>query len=713
MLLESPSVSLPGVELVVALNFTPVDVVGRSMAEETSGTVKNTVFNQGQILNMVQIGNLHGHLAIYLGDIGQLATEEVRKDYQEYLEATFVPPDRATYDRFQRDFSKERLAVLIGEPGSGRETTAIALHSSIGLSVHSVSLSEDVDSQAKAPEIRGGGPGGILSRTHPLPGIGYLVDLSGLRKVDSTIFAELHSLVARVTEKEAALTVIARPGQLDGELINVSTLNVYRPAGIEVFASHLGHLFDESVRDAWTSWRSVAELMRNASPADAARLARIAFQVKNSGHDGESFDTWVRTSIDAYGDWGADIRGWFDEHSGTDAAVWVRIILISTAFLEGTNASQMLASADLLARELKVASGDAGGLFGLGVDPTLEKVGAIRGPADVVQFRKPDYASAVLVYVWEQHPRIKEELFSWTEFLIAESKSELADTVRKAWASLALLRKDQGLTVALFNRWSRAGKTRQSAADFAADIASSPDFGSAMRARLYEVARNPTSDHQAVAVARACANYGRVNPGSALVRLKWLAEAESERTRKAVLEALEELAKDKGRWFDVIDALLQEWCGSNASENRRRIAHRFLIRSLAASESGVPALLTWLNTYSGKDKEGVGDYIADMWGALLNTEDVALALEASGTWISCTLEDENRFEEIDDIFIRAAVGGEEAEGGEEKTKGRILTAMTMVNQWCVFNGVDPRINTIYMLQAHLLSSHTPVGLTST
>ncbi|MDT0330021.1 hypothetical protein [Nocardiopsis lambiniae] len=685
------------------------------MAEPVSGTVKNTLVNWGQILKMVQIGNLHGHLAIYLGDMGRLTTEEVRNEYQQYLEATFVPADQENFDRFQKYFSEDgkRLAVLVGEPGSGRETAAIALHSSIGLSVHSISLSEALGSPVKVSESQNEAPDILLSRTHPLSGVGYLVDVSGLRRIDDKTLGELSALASRVVAEKAALTIVARPGQLDGELIHVPVLHVRRPAGIDVLARHLGHLFGAAIRNAWVSWNSVTELMRTASPADAARLARIAFQIKNSGYDGGGFDTWIRTSIDAYGDWASDIRGWFEEHRGGDAEVWSRVVLITTAFLEGNSADDVLGSADLLAHELKIGPGDAGGLTGLGVDPTLELVGAHRAPDGLVRFRKPDYASAVLVYLWEQHPRLRESLRSWTDSLITEVSSKPATTLRSTWTRLALLRRDQALTVDLFNRWSREGKTRLSAAVFAAEIASSPDFGSAMRARLYDAARSPVSEHQAVAVAYACALYGEVNPASALVRLKWLAEADSDRVRRAVLRALEDLAGNDERWFDVVDALLQEWCGVGTSDGRRSVAHRFAVRSLAASDHGVPLLLTRMNTYTGLDRQGMGDYIADLWGALLDTEDEEIALQAVGTWVSCTLEDETRFDDIEELFIRAVVGGGEAEVTGEKVKGRILTAMRMINQWCTGNGVDPRVNTVYTLQARLLASHVPGGASST
>lgn len=658
------------------------------MAEHIAGTVDNTFVNLGQILKLVQVGNMHGNISIHLGDMVHTETEAILGEYQKYLVATFSPADPEAYQRFEKVFDEQRQAILTGEPGNGRETAAIALHASCGLRVHSIPLDEK-------PRMR-------LARTFPAPGNGYLVDLSALTRINDPTIKELRALGARAVASEAALTIITRPGQLVGELHEVPVFTVRRPQGIDVLSQHLHSLFEESTQKVWTTWRDVRHRMRDAGPADAVRLARIAYQSKPTD-DRTCTETWIRKTLSAYGDWRSELDGWFAEHRGDDA-VWDRIVLISAAVLEEQDPSDVLDAADALARVVGVPPGQAGGLSGLGVDPTLEAVGARRTQGRGVCFTRPEYADAVLEYVWEQLPRFREHLVTWVSELVAETNSRLVAPVREACARLALLRRDQSLTVDFFDRWAQSGSTRQVAADFAAEIASSPDLGRAIRDRLYSIARKPASDHQAVAVARACAVYGRTNPVSALVRLKWLAQAESERARQAALDALEELAKDTELWFEVVDALLNEWCHEGVATARRETALRFLVRALTASTEGIPERLLWSRTYT--DSTRATDHVADMWGTVLDQGDEALAREAVGTWFSCVLEDASRFEDVAGVLVRAVSGGDRGLN-EERVNRRIVIAGRMVVRWCEHHGVDIGHKAVYALQARLYGVHGP------
>ncbi|WP_160050522.1 hypothetical protein [Nocardiopsis sp. FR4] len=653
------------------------------MADQITGAVDNTFVNLGQILKLVQIGNMHGHISIHLGDMVHTETEAVLGEYQKYLAATFSPAEPEAYQRFRKVFDDQGRGVLEGEPGNGRETTAIALHTSRGLRVHSIPLDEK-------PRMR-------LARTMPVPGNGYLVDLSALPRIEEPVVTELRALGVRAAAAGAALTVLARPGQLLGELHEVPVFRVRRPPGITVLAGHLEYLLGASEQRVWTTWGAVQDKMRDAAPADAVRLARIAYQSRPTDSR-TCTETWTRNALSAYGDWRGELDGWFAEHRGDTAAAWDRIVLITTAMLEGREASEVFTAADALARILDVRPGDVGGLSGLGVDPSLEVVGARRTRDRGVCFTRPEYADAVLEYVWEQLPRLRGHLVTWTGDLIAEGSPQLAAQIWRACERLALLRGDQALTVTFFDHWTQDGRTRQAAVDFAATVAESPDFGRAIRRRLYDIAKKPSSDHQAVAVARVCALYGLSNPVSALVRLKWLAQAESERARQAALDAVETLAGEAERWFDVVEAVLDGWCHEGVPARRRQVAFRFLVRALAGSEDGAPEMLVWLRTYGDGDR--AADRVADMWGTVLDQGDEALAQDAVGTWVSCVLEDASRFEDVANVLVRAVNGGDGLLSEERKNR-RTVTAGRMIVLWCERNGVDFRNSAVHALQARL------------
>lgn len=660
------------------------------MTENFAEAVNNTFTNLGQILKLVQIGNMHGHLSIHLGDMVHTETEALLGEYQRYLVDTFSPAEPEAYRRFQQIFDKQRWAVLTGEAGDGRETTAIALHSSLGLRVHAIPLDE-------RPRIR-------LARTFPTPGNGYLVDLSALGSVEDSTVTELRALKNRMSESGAALTILTRPGQLGDKLYDAPVFTVHRPRGIDVLSRHLHHLIGKSKQEVWTRWPGVENVMRDAGPADAVRLARIAYQSQPTD-DMTCAETWIRETLKAYGDWKSELDGWFAEHKG-QAAVWDRIVLISVAVLEGREASEVFDAADSLARVAGEETGDAGGISGLGTDPTLETVGAKRVPDAGVRFTRPEYADAVLEYVWEQLPRFHEYLLTWTSELATGANSQLAVRIRESCARLALLRKDQGLTVKFFDRWAQSGRTGQIAADFAAEIAISPELGRAMRQRLYNVAKKPSSDHQAMAVARACAIYGRTNPASALTRLKWLAQAESDKARQAALDAVETLAEESELWFEVIDTVLREWCNEGVTAARREVALRFLARDLAASTEGVPERLLWLRAH--KDTARASEYVANMWGVILDQRDEDLAREAADLWFSYAFEDESGFEEVARVLVRA-VGRGGGDLSEERVNRRTVAVGRMVVRWCERTGVDIGHKTAYTLQARLYGAQGPAA----
>ncbi|WP_460745999.1 hypothetical protein [Nocardiopsis oceani] len=660
----------------------------------------SAVFNNPvEFLKMVQLGHLHGNLFIYQYNAEGLEPEAKSWQYQKYLADTFHPASREAYERFVELFKDRRWAVLVGEPGSGRETAAIALHTSCGLQVHQVQFGQVNDNPDETPHSR-------LSRTKLIPGAGYIVDLTMLKSLDGRVVDAIRELRQKLDGHDSALTVITPPGTYDTAFPDAPVFQVDRPHAIDVLAEHLKYFPDAEGIEALARWPQVKTLMAKASPADAVRMANVGLRAHAARDTHEIMSTWINEAIGIYGDWKAELDRWFDEHRGGPEAAWTRIVLISVAAFEGLDSERVLSAADTLAPMLRVEKGDAGGLTGLGVEPTLRLVGAERGKDGRVRFTKPEYAAAVLDYVWSQLPRIHTELLAWTDAIAAEHPKECLDAVRDAWVGLALRRNDPELTIQLLNEWMEGKAPRRAVAGLAAEVASWPDFGSKMRRKLYDWARKPKTDEHAVVVATACAIYSRDDAVSALFRLKWLAQADSVKVREAALDALDEMAEDTERLFDVVRVVVDDWSHAGVPVQRREIAHRFVTDRLARAEGGVPELLLRIESASGDLPERTMCLAADMWRLALGQRVDEVTLKAVGPWVSCVLTSEARFALVTRIFVAAIAGTERRLGSAEASRRTVALGRAVV-EWCERHGVDQGSRAVYGLLTRLYTAHEP------
>ncbi len=685
------------------------------MSEPTVGGVRNTVDNQGQILNMLQIGHMHGHVSIYFGDLWRTETDELLAEYQSYLVATFHAADLAGYRSFQARFRDERWGILVGEPGSGRETTAISLHDERGLKVHSVSVRADAAQSAtrdERPDLR-------LDRLFPVPKNGYLVDLSAISNPDERLVGAVRSLKQRVLAVDgSAVLFISRSGPLEVELAGAPVLRVRRPPGADVLSRHLEHLVGEGTRDLVLGAEGIRELLDEAAPADAARFARIAYGVHQTRRGEEiHLNTWVSQALDAYRDWRGELDEWFERHSGVEAA-WNRVVLIATAFLEGLETLTVLSAADELAEQLSIPPGDAGGLLGLGTDPTLEAISARRGPDDRVSFVRPEYAYAVIEYVWEQFPRLRDALIRWSGDLSAQD-DRLLKAVCQAWVRLTLLRRDLGLSTRLFEKWAEGEKTGRIAEEFAAEVAASPDLGRGLRGLLYGLAKRTTSDRRTLIAARVCARYGRTDPVSALYRLKWLAGSSDEKVRRAVASALEQMSAHGEVWGELVRAVVDEWCHEGVPVERRRVAARFLVDALRREGEGMPRLVERVRQNEGAWGGTTSRTVSRMWRAVLDQCADLLemdgngrrvtdaAVHAIGPWIVYAASDADGFTLVSKILSGAAVEEGRTVPLDARSNRRMVTLGRLVLRWHEIERRDDLLPVVHSLLARFYVAGDP------
>ncbi len=651
------------------------------MDDRPHGTAtENHVENPGFISTLLQAGAIYGGIHLYMGEPGAEA-QRVPPEYQEYLRRAFVPAEPEKFADFRSRFRGEagrRTVFLLGEPGSGRTVAAVALLASAGLRVHRLVLD---------PEGR---EGRRLKGIRIDAGDGYLIDLSGHGTADLGLLHDVLEFGARARSAGAGTAVVLGPGRHGAELPPGSDFTVVRPPAMDVFAAHFRLLVGGERLSAWLANGEVRGAMAEALPADAVRLARMALETSGAEAGQEK---WIDAALHAFRNWRQELEDWFGNKQGEDGA-WPRVLLIAGALLSGRDAVEVLVSADRLAGMLGLPPGDAGGLVGPGVDEALKSIGAVRDGSGRLRFQKVEYDSAVLDYVWQEHPRLRDRLVEWSIRSIAESSDGHGREAAERWADLLMRNGDDETANNLFNALSRTTQTSAAATRFGALVASAPDFGKRIRRRVYDIAQRRPTIQQSTVAARVCAEYGKVIPSSALLRLRWLAASEAEAVRRSVIDALEELARS-GMREEVIDEL-EDWTESE-SGSRASLACETLAAMLSRAEDGTPALL--METCAASDEaEGwrLGQETVRAWKVLFDQACKASLAKAADVWLPRYLRRDDVGNVAATIMVSAVAGA--PDGSEESMNRRIVTANRMVYQWCDEAGQDDHDMDVVSLQ---------------
>ncbi|WP_210842009.1 hypothetical protein [Nocardiopsis sp. B62] len=625
-----------------------------------SGAVWNEVHDASYIAQLLQARDVYGN--IYFGDVKHLEPSRYPEEYLDYLASVHVVESESEFERASRGISKRRYGYIVGNPGSGREITAVTLLVRNGFSVRYLLL--------EAEEL------GQLSRIPHQSGLGYIIDLSSLGESFDDAKRKIMNFWIQAKSMGCVVLVVLRPGQRSKEGFQSSPLVMQPVSGVRVFASHLEHLTGESA-SAWVSRRDVVEVLDSATPESAVRLARISAECHPRFE--ADLDAWVSSSLAAHGRWGQEIENWFDGHRG-EGGVWSRIVLISCAMFEGLDAVTVLSSADRMAEDLGRSCGDAGGLAGSGVAAALRMVGATCSADGAVGFDGYQYGSAVLDYVWVQHPRMRKELLEWSTRQRTEISTEQAEELAARWAKLLIRNGSEEWDVRAFRFWMEKSGTLSMAVAFAAHVASAPTFGKRMRARLYTIAKNPVIPMQAKAVALVCERLGRVNITSALVRLRHLAGAEDGSVRAQVENSLVALAGVDSAWYPLVLEVVG-WIGGS-DDNRENVACGFVVRELnSLEENGSLRLLNRAESSVEADRVGVA--IAWMWSALLDTSNEELVARAAEKWIPLAVRRCAQGEVFRELLKSAIQGGTRSTRAE--ITRRTVTANRAVSLWCAEN----------------------------
>jgi hypothetical protein len=184
--------------------------------------------------------------------------------------AVYVPA--GNHDEIERTLRLYRFVVLAGPPGAGVGTTAVALLGRLlpAARVRRFSVERD-DAEEAAPPEEGGGY--IVRARESEP--------SRLRAFLAAVRASRgYAVVVGTAEEQRRLTGLPAP------------ITVEPPPAEEVYRSHLRH---RRVPRRWLDWARGRELLEDASPGDASRLAGLVAEISVKGGGEREVERAYRT----------------------------------------------------------------------------------------------------------------------------------------------------------------------------------------------------------------------------------------------------------------------------------------------------------------------------------------------------------------------------------------------------------------------------------
>ncbi|MEU1730830.1 hypothetical protein [Streptosporangium sp. NPDC020145] len=433
-----------------------------------------------------------------------LSEDEVAERVRAYIPAF-------NHGRIVEILAADHVIALAGPEGAGVVTTAIAalrrLHPALRIRFFSTG-EDDVEEAAAASTP-----------------CGYLI-----RARDEEP-SRLRSFLAAVRASNAFAVVVGTAAEQRHLTEFLTSVTVEPPPANAVYRSHLARrgLFDSP----WQDWSGGTRLLWGASPGDAARLARIVYEVSRRGGDEHEVER-------AYLGWAEELRKWFGSHPG----LLDQTLMIAAATITPADETQVYGAASSLARHLEITL--AGG--GLAWTPTtgLSELLDAERDEDQIVFRRYGYAESLLPHVFAEYPLARMELLSWLAKLPTDTVLALERTLGhrlvRTFADLA----------ARYNKYEKITQmARAWATGSAADLAYialtqtclHPLVGGRVRTKLYEWSRERQAPQSLkLTVVQVCEVLGQTHLSIAMTRLKHLATHGDERVRLEVLDVARALA---------------------------------------------------------------------------------------------------------------------------------------------------------------------------
>jgi hypothetical protein len=469
----------------------------------------------------------------------------------------------------------ERHAVaLVGPPGCGRRITGVHAITELHAVPHPIYL-DPTDTRRDLPADKG---------------CGYIVDIDEQTVRD---MPGLTDMIATYRDKLAAagayLTVTATRAAWNafGPQTGMVAVPVQPPRSAAVFGSHLRHRrSDEAER--WISHRDVLDVLQDAEPGDAVRLAELADAslASASGEDA------IQQALNAYRNWSAQLSGWFKENDEG----YSRALLISAAALNGAEASTVFAAADRLSQAVKLQRPSGGGLIGDGVAELLVQIGADLTDDGRIRLPRPAFPESILDYVWGDRPHLRADLRRWLVDLPGGLRTPTAEYAGYALIDLAVRQADSTLITDAVSAWAEQPGCRALAVTALTESGVSDSIGRTVRRTMYGWASGArTAQSVRITVAEVCGGpYGKSFPRNAMTRLRHLSLNGDVEVHDHVVAALLALAEESA----LRDVMLQDIIGWTKDDSR--ICLPGIRAFLALGEGGGVELLRWTFSDPGK-----------------------------------------------------------------------------------------------------------------
>lgn len=432
--------------------------------------------------------------------------------------AGYVPA--RNHDVIMNVLQRDRVVALAGPAGAGVTTTAIAALRELRprLPIRLFSTGED-----DVEEISGA--------EH-----GYLI-----RAADEEE-SRLRSCLEAVRTSGGFLLVVGTEAEQRRFAGFLPAIRVQPPPADAVYRRRLERLGLGGTH--WPDWPRAVELLKEASPGDARRLADLVTEIG------------VPREVErAYLGWKEELRGWFAEHR----ELRDQSLFIAAATIAPADETSVYGAALSLARELGIRI-EGGGLVWCPSPGLLGLLGAEREDGRLV-FRRPGYAASVLRHVWDDYPLARGDLLSWLSSLPTDGVVVLDPGLRRklveVFADLAAEHGAVEKIVRTAEAWAGDGE-----ADLAyvalARTCLHPLVGGRVRRMLYEWSRFRYAPQTLkLTVARVCEVLGETHVTIALTRLKHLVTHGNEQVRDEVLDVARALA---GLHPREVAAAAAEWC---------------------------------------------------------------------------------------------------------------------------------------------------------
>jgi hypothetical protein len=479
-----------------------------------------------------------------------LSEEEISDRVAEYVPAL-------NHDEIVQSLRRDGVVALAGPSGFGVTTTAIAalrqLHPQLPIRWFSPG-EEDVE------EIGATDAGGYLVRA------------------GDEEESRLRSCLEAVLKSHGLLLIVGTAAEHQRLAGFLRPIEVQPPPAEAVYRRRLIHR--ELGDTPWPSWSRATELLKDAAPKDARRLADIVIAVCRDGGDAQEVER-------AYLGWAEELRDWFSRHP----ELRDRTLMVAASTITPADETSVYGAALSLARQLKIDA--AGGGLAWCPSTGLAELLAAQSLDGRIAFRRHGFAPSVLRTVWQDYPLARADLLSWLSALPTDEVVSLEYALRikivEVFANLAAEHRAVEIVLQTAERW--AARNRYPGADLAytalAQTCLHPMVGGAVRRRLYEWSRRerPASQTLKLTIVRVCQVLGETHLSIALTRLKHLATYGNEQVQDEVFEVVRALADLHPK--AVFDTVL-DWCrdaeglSDRYAANRLGVGLRFLVAHVLA-----------------------------------------------------------------------------------------------------------------------------------